>query len=59
MDASSLDFLKTLLNTPGPSGYERRSNRLFAITPSRSLMKSTTDVMATSRLAVNPARRCE
>ncbi len=54
MDHSTLEFLKTMVNTPGPSGYEQQVQSVY-----RQYVKSyadtvTTDVLGSVIAAINP-----
>ncbi|HEX9690496.1 MAG TPA: M42 family metallopeptidase [Gemmatimonadales bacterium] len=54
MRAASLDFLKRLLDTPGPSGFETAPARVWREEASRFADQVTVDVTGNSVAAVNP-----
>lgn len=54
LSASSLAFLKRLLDTPGPSGYEAAAARVWRDEAATFADKVTTDVAGNSVAEVNP-----
>jgi tetrahedral aminopeptidase len=55
MHQDSFDFLKRLVDTPGPSGYEQRVQRVFRDRVSGYAADIRTDVMGNVSATVNPA----
>lgn len=54
LNASSIAFLKRLLDTPGPSGFEGQAARVWRDEASTFADKVTTDVAGNSMAEVNP-----
>ncbi len=54
MDSASLTFLETLLDTPGPSGFETGAARVWRTEAERFAKEVSTDVKGNSKAAVNP-----
>jgi putative aminopeptidase FrvX len=55
MEQDSFDFLKRLVDTPGPSGYEQRVQRVYRDRVSAYASDVRTDVMGNVFAAVNPS----
>lgn len=54
---SSLDFLRTLLDAPGPSGFETRPARIWRAEAERFADRVTADVGGNSLATINPDAR--
>jgi putative aminopeptidase FrvX len=54
LSSSSIDFLKRLLDTPGPSGYERGPARIWREEAGKFAAEVTSDVAGNSVAVVNP-----
>jgi endoglucanase len=54
MDPQNLALLTTLVNTPGPSGYEQPVQRLFREAAAEIADEVTTDVMGSVTATLNP-----
>jgi endoglucanase len=54
MQKSSFDFLKRLVDTPSPSGYEQRAQRVFRDRVSAYTKEIRTDVMGSVYATLNP-----
>ncbi|HEY6219170.1 MAG TPA: M42 family peptidase, partial [Gemmatimonadaceae bacterium] len=54
LSSSSLAFLKRLLDTPGPSGFETAAARVWREEAGTFAEKVTTDVVGNSMAEVNP-----
>src|SRR5438045_9321788 len=55
LSPSSITFLKRLLDTPGPSGYEAAAGRIWREEASRFTKHVTTDVAGNCMAEVNPS----
>lgn len=54
MDVTSLEFLKRLLDTPGPSGFEERAARVWREEAESFAAEVTADVTGNSSATINP-----
>ncbi len=54
MDHSTLEFLKTMVNTPGPSGYEQAVQAVYRRYVQTYADTVTTDVLGNVTAAINP-----
>ncbi|MFC1953620.1 M42 family metallopeptidase [Chloroflexota bacterium] len=56
MHKDSFDFLKRLVNTPSPSGYERQAQRVFRDRVAAYAANVHTDVLGNVYATINPGR---
>jgi endoglucanase len=56
MKKESVDFLRKLLNTPTPSGYETPGQRLFASELVKIADETIDDAMGNVAILANPSR---